>query len=79
MGYLQDVDAWLTELLVGLAEHFDVDGAKQKIKDKILESYRNGLRDGELKGGKPRNKPHYDKSGYKKRNSSGAYGDRTRV
>jgi hypothetical protein len=51
MGYLQDIDAWLNDLLSedGLMdEHTNeldegkVADAKRAIKQKILESYRNG-------------------------------------
>jgi hypothetical protein len=40
MGYLQDVDRWLDELLPDVPPESDV---KRQIKEKILESYRNGL------------------------------------
>ena len=39
MGYLQEVDRWLDELLPSVENAADV---KKAIKEKILESYRNG-------------------------------------
>jgi len=42
---MKEVDAWLTDLLERLEPGVEIADAKQKIKDKILESYRNGQRD----------------------------------
>ena len=43
MGYMDEVDQWLAEVLKHLpADHLDK--AKREIKSKILESYRNGLK-----------------------------------
>ena len=43
MGYMNEVDAWLVEVLKHLPiDHLDE--AKREIKAKILESYRNGLK-----------------------------------
>ena len=39
MGYLQDVDKWLGEVLPDIPE---ANAIKREIKAKILESYRNG-------------------------------------
>ncbi len=45
MGYLQDADAWLNEVLKHLPiDHLDE--AKKQIRAKILESYKNGLQAG---------------------------------
>ena len=45
MGYLQDADGWLNEVLKHLPiDHLDE--AKKHIKAKILESYKNGLKKG---------------------------------
>ena len=43
MGYMEEVDQWLVEVL----KHLPIDHleeAKQQIKEKILQSYRNGLK-----------------------------------
>ena len=43
MGYMEQVDQWLVEVLKHLPiYHFDE--AKRQIKEKILQSYRNGLK-----------------------------------
>ena len=45
MGYLKDLDPWFAEVL----KHLPVDQlepVERAIKEKILESYKNGLRDG---------------------------------
>ena len=43
MGYLEDADGWLNEVLKHLPiDHLDE--AKKHIKAKILESYKNGLK-----------------------------------
>ena len=43
MGYMDEVDAWLVEVLKHLPiDHLDE--AKGAIKAKLLESYRNGLK-----------------------------------
>lgn len=49
MGYLQDTDAWLNEVL----KHLPIDHleeTKKQIKAKVLESYRNGVKQGEAGG-----------------------------
>lgn len=43
MGYLHDIDAWLSDILKPLPEE-ERDRAKKGIKTKILESYRNGAK-----------------------------------
>ena len=51
MGYLQDADAWLNEVLKHLPiDHLDE--AKKQIRAKILESYKNGIREGQAGGNK---------------------------
>jgi len=46
MTYFQDLDAWLTAVLVITEEDKDEDAwfarVKKQLKEKILESYRNG-------------------------------------
>jgi hypothetical protein len=42
MSYFKEIDAWLDGLLAPLPEA-EREDAKREIKDKILESYRNGL------------------------------------
>ena len=42
MSYFKDIDMWLDNLLAPLPEP-EREGAKREIKEKILESYRNGL------------------------------------
>lgn len=43
MGYLQEVDRWLDELLTEVSEErIGVPELKRAIREKILESYRNG-------------------------------------
>jgi len=43
MGYLQEVDAWLSDILSPLSPE-DRERAVKGIKIKILESYRNGAK-----------------------------------
>ena len=43
MNYMQEIDAWLSELLTALPAN-QLEDAKKQIKDKILESYKNGLK-----------------------------------
>ena len=51
MGYLQDTDTWLNEVLKDLPiDHLDE--AKKQIRAKILESYKNGIREGQAGGNK---------------------------
>ena len=58
MGYLQDADAWLNEVLKHLPiDHLDE--AKKRIRAKILESYKNGLQAGKTTG---KEKPRVRKS-----------------
>ena len=46
MTYFQDLDAWLTAVLVATDEDKDEEAwfarVKKQLKEKILESYRNG-------------------------------------
>lgn len=46
MGYLHETDAWLErrlrELVAGKRDGNGIPALKQEIKEKILESYRNG-------------------------------------
>ena len=43
MGYLQEVDRWLDEIIEQVAdEKMEVDELKRALREKILESYRNG-------------------------------------
>ena len=39
MNYMQEVDRWLCKLVPALE---DAEAVRREIKDKILESYRNG-------------------------------------
>ena len=39
---MQEIDAWLSELLTGLPAN-QLEDAKKQIKARILESYKNGL------------------------------------
>jgi len=44
MGYLQDTDKWLDAQFEALMkEALEYDELKRNIREKILESYRNGL------------------------------------
>ena len=46
MGYLQEVDRWLDDLLVEVTEErIGVPELKRAIREKILESYRNGQKE----------------------------------
>ncbi len=56
MGYMQDIDPWLTDVLTSLEPGVEIKEAKQEIKTKILESYRNGLEAGKQGPRKPYNK-----------------------
>jgi hypothetical protein len=48
MGYMQDVDRWLDGLIEQVAdEKMEVAELKRAIREKILESYRNGLKGAE--------------------------------
>ncbi len=42
MGYIQDIERDVKELLC----HNDPDDVVNFVKEKVLESYKNGLRDG---------------------------------
>jgi len=42
MGYLQEADRWLDALIAD--EKMSVDDVKRAIREKLLESYRNGLK-----------------------------------
>ena len=50
MGYLKEVDQWLDVIFADLANgktsYHDV---KRDIRERILDSYRNGVEDGERK------------------------------
>lgn len=41
MGFMQEVDGWLEKILVGLPKE-RLPEVKRLLKEKILESYRNG-------------------------------------
>jgi hypothetical protein len=44
MGYLQEVDRWLDVIFADLADgKMDYAGIKRDIRERILDSYRNGL------------------------------------
>ena len=43
-SYMQDTDAWLTEQLNTLEPNLDVEAVKKALKDRILQSFRNGQR-----------------------------------
>ena len=60
MGYMQDVDRWLEELLQDFAEGRTFDDLKRAIREKILESYRNG-QDAEGHSPAPRPKSRSEK------------------
>jgi hypothetical protein len=48
MGYLQEVDRWLDDLLTEVSEErIGVTELKRAIREKILESYRNGEKVGQ--------------------------------
>ena len=53
MGYIQDIERDVKELLC----HNDPDDVIRFVKEKVLESYKNGLRDGK----KPRKQPELKK------------------
>jgi hypothetical protein len=42
MSYFKEIDNWLDGLLAPLAEQ-EREGAKREIKERILQSYRNGM------------------------------------
>ena len=67
MKYFEEIDAWLTTLLEGPEEEESGDEwfarAKSAIKDKILESYRNGQK----AGPKAPSKMENEKSGTERR------------
>lgn len=45
MGYLQEVDRWLDMLATGLANgEMSYEEMKKDIKERILQSYKNGLK-----------------------------------
>ncbi len=54
-SYMQQADAWLDGLLNSLEPGVDITDAKRAIKDKLLESYRNGQAAGPTK--RPFRKP----------------------
>ena len=47
MGYMQEIDGWLDELFVEVSEErMELAELKKAIREKILESYRNGQQAG---------------------------------
>ncbi len=44
MSYLQQLDEWLIEQLSSLEPGVEIDGVREAIREKILESYHNGQR-----------------------------------
>ena len=43
MSYFKDIDTWISDLLIAYDEEkIDYEEFKQTIKDKLLQSYRNG-------------------------------------
>jgi hypothetical protein len=45
MGYLQEVDRWLDMLLTDLADgKLSLKEMKRDVRERILDSYRNGLK-----------------------------------
>ncbi len=50
---MENVDSWLTDLLTTLEPGVEIDDAKDEIKARILESYRNGLEAGKRSDRKP--------------------------
>jgi len=68
MGYLQDADRWLDAILSDVIEEkISVPELKRAIREKILESYRNGLKASSqspaLRPGKPRGFPRRAQAG----------------
>jgi hypothetical protein len=66
MGYMQDVDRWLGELLADFADNrLDIADLHQAFREKLLESYRNGQAAGQRpQAGKGRtDKPTYYRHG----------------
>jgi hypothetical protein len=66
MGYMQDVDRWLGELLADFADNtLDIADLHQAFREKLLESYRNGQAAGQRpQVGKSRtDKPNYHRHG----------------
>src|ERR1041385_8479770 len=53
MSYFKEVDAWLTAVLIGGEENEPaedwIERVKSQIKEKLLESYRNGVAAGAKK------------------------------
>ncbi len=48
MGYLQEVDRWLDMLFTDLADgNISFEDTKRDIRERILESYRNGVAKGQ--------------------------------
>ncbi len=44
LSYMQEADVWLTEQLNSLEPSGQIDAVKQALKDRLLESFRNGQR-----------------------------------
>ena len=44
LSYMQEADAWLTGLFINLEEGGSVEEATRAVKDKLLQSFRNGQR-----------------------------------
>jgi len=80
MNYFEEIDAWLTSVLEGLLEEPSENAlqeVKSDIKDKILESYRNGQKAGpkppkEVRGAEAAERPK-SRYGYPKRGSDSYY------
>ena len=44
LSYMQEADEWLTELFISVGEGVDLDADRRAVKDKLLQSFRNGQR-----------------------------------
>lgn len=71
MNYMQETDAWVTAVLIGAedgeSEEQWLARVKKQVKDKVLESYRNGQRDCPRCNPKPHPQPRVDKSSPRRR------------
>ena len=43
-SYMQDTDDWVSALFISVSEGIDLDADRRAVKDKILQSFRNGQR-----------------------------------
>ena len=43
-SYMQDTDDWVSALFISVSEGIDLDADRRALKDRILQSYRNGQR-----------------------------------